>query len=394
MSKWPMVKLGEVAEVLPGVTFKKDASSTAAGEGLLPVYRAGNIEESKLVRKDLLYVPFELVKKYQFVQQDDILMCSSSGSLGMLGKVARIEKKELATFGAFMRGIRPKGKHIDAAFLFCVLSSVPVQRKLQCLGQGANINNLRSRDIEGLEIPLSPLEEQERIAGILEASARQLEKVQTALDSLRQMRSSLIENHCATSEITVNLDSLAEVTGGLSLSGKRAVNPIECEYLRVANIQRNRFLIDDVKTIRCTEKELDRCLVEDGDILMLEANANPYEVGRAAIAETFGRQFVFQNHLFRIRPVGVSSIVLNALLESTFVRAQLLRVVKTTSGLNTMTINQARKLRVPQRDPAKNHRFNTQLELLSSQARNLEEKQDLLQELHQSLAIRAFAGEL
>lgn len=241
---------------------------------------------------------------------------------------------------------------------------------------------------------LPPLDEQKRISDVLETLARQLEKVQTALESLRQMRLSLIEDYCATSELAMSLDSLAEVTGGLSLSGKRAVNPIECEYLRVANIQRNRFLIDDVKTIRCTEKELGRCLVVDGDILMLEANANPYEVGRAAIVETSGRQFVFQNHLFRIRPLDISSVVLNALLDSTFVRSQLLRVVKTTSGLNTMTINQARSLKVPQCEPAKNQLFELQLESLSRQTRRVQEKQDLLHELHNSLATRAFAWRL
>lgn len=372
MSKWPMVKLGEVCVCLD--RFRKPVTASQRKHGSVPYYGAngqqGWINEA--------------------IFDDELVLVAEDGGHFLTperGVAYKITGPAWVNNHAHV--LKTKAT-IDTNYLHYSLCNYDFSRVIS----GSTRAKLNQKQLMESLIPLPPLEEQKRIAGILEASARQLEKVQTALDSLRQMRSSLIEEYCATSEVTVNLDSLASVAGGLSLSGKRAVNPIECEYLRVANIQRNRFLIDDVKTIRCTEKELDRCLVNDGDILMLEANANPYEVGRAAIAETFGRQFVFQNHLFRIRPVGISSIVLNALLESTFVRAQLLRVVKTTSGLNTMTINQARNLRVPQRAPAKNHRFNTQLELLSSQARNLEEKQNLLQELHQSLVARAFTGAL
>ena len=381
-----MVKLGEVCEIRIGKTPARK-NKDFWGEGL-PWLSIKDMNQGRVIRETSEEITVSAVQSLKITPYPPgTVFFSFKLSIGKVG----ISEIEMFTNEA-IAAIMPRDSSILLKdYLIEALENAGKRLQGNDAAMGATLNKKSLREIQ---IPLPPLEEQKRIAGILEASAWQLEKVQTALDSLRQMRSSLIEEYCATSEVTVNLDSLASVTGGLSLSGKRAVNPIECEYLRVANIQRNRFLIDDVKTIRCTEKELDRCLVDDGDILMLEANANPYEVGRAAIAETFGRQFVFQNHLFRIRPVGVSSIVLNALLESAFVRSQLLRVVKTTSGLNTMTINQARNLKVPQCAPAKNRRFDSQLELLSSQARNLESKQNLLRELHQSLATRAFAGEL
>lgn len=370
-----MVKLGEVAGLLNGFAFDSKKFSQEQGTPLIRIrdVRSGTTStfyDGGFDSKYLIH-PGEII-----VGMDGDFICSRWGEVPALLN-QRVCK------------VYPKSPKIDGDYLYFALPRL--LREIWIRTPFVTVKHLSSKVLLNASIPLPPLREQKRIAGILEASARQINHLQAALESLRQVRSSLIEGYCSTFESTINLDSLAEVTGGLSLSGKRALNPIECEYLRVANIQRNRFLIDDLKTIRCTEKELDRCLVEDGDILMLEANANPYEVGRAAIVETTGHQFVFQNHLFRIRPLGISSIVLNALLDSTFVRSQLLRVVKTTSGLNTMTINQARSLKVPQCEPAANQLFELQLESLSRQTRRVQEKQDLFHELHNSLATRAFA---
>lgn len=395
MSQWPMVKLGDVAQIISGLTFKKtevkDQPDSTFNCGVI---RATNFEESSLNLGNLVYAPKSIVKQPKLLSQNDIALIASSGSLATIGNVALVDFNKQISFGAFLRVIRVKSDRILAKFLFHFLSSNATQKRLKSLSQGANIKNLRQADLLNLKIPLPPLEEQRKIARILGHSTLQISSSNKRINKLNAVRQGCIESYVTDASNTPRLDSLADLQGGLSLSKTREVNPVETEYLRVANVQRNSLILDNLKTIRCTEKEIERCTIKDGDILMLEANANPLEVGRAAVATVGSRHVVFQNHLFRVRPTEISPIVLNALLSSVSVRKQLLRLAKTTSGLNTMTISQARSLRIPLRDESTTREFERQLTRIEQQKELLTAKLVFLEELHQSLATRAFAGQL
>jgi|GEM_PF-4811817 len=395
MSQWPMVKLGDVAQIISGLTFKKtevkDQPDTTFNCGVI---RATNFHNSTLNLNNLVYAPNSIVKQHQLLSPNDIAIIASSGSLTTIGNVALVDFNKQISFGAFLRVIRVKSDRILTKFLFHFLSSNATQKRLKSLSQGANIKNLRQADLLNLKIPLPPLEEQRRIARVLRHSTLQISSVNKTIDKLDIARQGCIEEYATDPSKSVRLDGLADLQGGLSLSRTREVNPVEVEYLRVANVQRNNLILTNLKTIRCTEKEIERCSVKDGDILMLEANANPLEVGRAAIAAVESRHMVFQNHLFRVRPTEVSPIVLNALLSSVSVRKQLLRLAKTTSGLNTMTISQARSLRIPLRDESTTREFERQLTRIEQQKEILTAKLVFLEELHRSLATRAFAGQL
>lgn len=387
MSQWPMVKLGDVCTVVGGGTPK-----TA-----VPEYWGGTIPW--LTPKDLsgnknLYISHgeRSITKSGLANSSATLLPKGTvlwSSRAPIGHVA-IADTNVATNQGFKSFI--PGPNVDSEYLAYIL--IFMKDQLQEIGTGATFKEVSAKRAKSIQIPLPTLEEQRRIASILGHSTLQNSIVNKTINKLNTARQGCIEKYVDDPSKTPRLDSLADLQGGLSLGKTREVNPVEVEYLRVANIQRNNLILDNLKTIRCTEKELERCTIKDGDILMLEANANPLEVGRAAVAQVGSRHLVFQNHLFRVRPTEVSPIVLNALLSSVSVRTQLLRLAKTTSGLNTMTISQARSLRIPLRDELTTREFERQLTRIEQQKKFLTEKQSLLEELHQSLATRAFAGQL
>lgn len=387
MSQWPMVKLGDVCTVVGGGTPK-----TA-----VPEYWGGTIPW--LTPKDLsgnknLYISHgeRSITKSGLANSSATLLPKGTvlwSSRAPIGHVA-IADTNVATNQGFKSFI--PGPNVDSEYLAYIL--IFMKDQLQEIGTGATFKEVSAKRAKSIQIPLPTLEEQRRIASILGHSTLQNSIVNKTINKLNTARQGCIEKYVDDPSKTPRLDSLADLQGGLSLGKTREVNPVEVEYLRVANIQRNNLILDNLKTIRCTEKELERCTIKDGDILMLEANANPLEVGRAAVAKVGSRHLVFQNHLFRVRPTEVSPIVLNALLSSVSVRTQLLRLAKTTSGLNTMTISQARSLRIPLRDELTTREFERQLTRIEQQKKFLTEKQSLLEELHQSLATRAFAGQL
>lgn len=384
MSQWPMVKLGDVCE-------RKIPKWDRNGKKKYIDISTVSPETKKVESPQDVLGEDAPSRAQQIIQTDDVLVSTVRPNLNAVAKIPSTFNGHIASTGFCVLRATEK---IDPGFLFHFVQTQAFIQ--QCINKSTGISypSTTANKIRAIQIPLPPLEEQRRIASILGHSTLQNSIVNKTINKLNTARQGCIEKYVDDPSKTPRLDSLADLQGGLSLGKTREVNPVEVEYLRVANIQRNNLILDNLKTIQCTEKELERCTIKDGDILMLEANANPLEVGRAAVAKVGSRHLVFQNHLFRVRSTEVSPIVLNALLSSVSVRTQLLRLAKTTSGLNTMTISQARALRIPLRDELTTKEFERQLTRIEQQKKFLAEKQSLLEELHQSLATRAFAGQL
>lgn len=386
MSQCPMVKLGDVCDIKIGKTPARKNKSYW-GEGT-PWLSIKDMNQGPALSTTSEQITDLAIRKLNITPYPSgTVFFSFKLSIGKVG----ISTINLFTNEAIAAILPKDSTSLDKYFLMEALraSGNLIRGNDAVLGQ-----TLNKKSLQQISIPLPPLEKQRRIARILGHSTQQISSVNNTIDKLNTARQGCIEKYAAQASEITRLDSLAALQGGLSLSKTREVNPVEVEYLRVANVQRNYLTLTDLKTIRCTEKEIERCTIQDGDILMLEANANPIEVGRAAVAKVEPRHLVFQNHLFRVRPTEVSPIVLNALLSSVSVRKQLLRLAKTTSGLNTMTISQARSLRIPLKDGLTTREFERQLTRIEQQKELFTAKLAFLEELRQSLATRAFAGQL
>lgn len=160
-------RLSEIAEVLRGISFGSSEGQDRPLENHLPVLRAGNIQDRLLVETDLVWVPKSRVNVNQLIKQHDIIMCTSSGSASLVGKCARAESDWQGSFGAFCAGIRPNKVKCDPSYLHHFLRSSAFTN-WSTISSGANIKNIRKSELEEFEIPLPPLDEQRRIATILD----------------------------------------------------------------------------------------------------------------------------------------------------------------------------------------------------------------------------------
>ena len=231
---------------------------------------------------------------------------------------------------------------LDREFLFHVLKTTTHDERANHAVLGKVLNK---RKVEELKIPLPPLDEQRRIADILNRAAR-IERLRARLNkSLRDFVPALfikmfgdpIGNPMRWEQR--RLGDVSEIQGGLQVTRKRANHPLKKPYLRVANVLRDQLVLDEIKCIRLTENELGRVRLQRNDLLIVEGHGNPGEIGRAAIWDGSIKDCVHQNHLIRVRP-NRNSIIPEfacAYLNSTSGRQHLLRSGKTTSGLNTIS---------------------------------------------------------
>lgn len=118
--------------------------------------------------------------------------------------------------------------------------------------RGAGLKNISSKFIAEIDIPILPLETQNKIVDVLDRASslvKKREKTIELLDELLRatfldMFGDLFYNEKNFKYETIN--DLCEVQGGLQVSHKRKTNPIEINYLRVANVYRDKFSLQEI----------------------------------------------------------------------------------------------------------------------------------------------------
>jgi type I restriction enzyme S subunit len=188
--KTEVVKISEVATQVRGVSYDKEASSREPREGFLPILRANNITDEGLAFSDFVYVPKSFVSQRQKLLTGDIVVAASSGSLDVVGKAAPLRCAFEGSFGAFCKVVRPN-ERVFPSYLANFFKTPTYRTIISSLAAGANINNLRSEHIDNLEIPLPPLEEQRRIAEVLDKAEALRAKRRAALAQLDSLTQSL-----------------------------------------------------------------------------------------------------------------------------------------------------------------------------------------------------------
>jgi len=98
----------------------------------------------------------------------------------------------------------------------------------------------------------------------------------------------------------LSLKQVAEIQTGLAKGKKNIRNPIECPYIRVANVQDGHLDLTEIKTITVSANEVERYSIRFGDVLMTEGGDFD-KLGRGYVWEDQLKNCLHQNHIFVVR---------------------------------------------------------------------------------------------
>jgi type I restriction enzyme, S subunit len=218
---WPEVQLTQVADLVRGVSYPKTDSRDDAAPGYVPVLRATNIQEARLVlESDLVYVAESNVSVEQRLRPGDIVVATSSGSKHLVGKSALLHSQWNGSFGAFCAGIRPK-PNIESRYLAYFLQSPRYWREIGKKALGVNINNLRRGDLETLSLPLPPAESQSEIVAEIE---KQFSRLDEAVANLQRVKANLRRTTASTYQSAIDGTLTEPVAARSSTSAANAMD--------------------------------------------------------------------------------------------------------------------------------------------------------------------------
>lgn len=176
---WTWVPMGEVVEIVRGITFPASEKTKEAAPGRIACLRTANVQES-IEWNDLLFVNRSFMgREDQLLKPHDIVM-SMANSRELVGKVALVDHIPHAecTFGGFLGVLRPW--KIEPRYAMALLrSSYARSILIDSSSQTTNIANISLGKLRPLPFPLPPLAEQARIVARVDELMRLCDALET-----------------------------------------------------------------------------------------------------------------------------------------------------------------------------------------------------------------------
>ena len=387
MSEWPMVKLGEVAEVVSGGTPK--TSIAEYWDGDVPW-----VTPKDLSNRSNLWISsgsrsiteLGLAKSGAILLPRKTVLWSSRAPIGLVA----IASNPIATNQGFKSFI--PGQNLDSNYLAHFL--IQNQTKLQTLGVGATFKEVSARRAAEIQIPLPPLREQKRIAEILGNIQNAIELTSLQLDDISS--SMKIESWTLTrdSPQTQLSHYIKKITSGKSLKEGNWGNFQNC-ILKISAVTTGFFDDSEIKPLPESYTPQASHKVNTGDILLSRANTTEL-VGASAIVENAANNLYLPDKLWKLHiKDDVDTYFFWHLLQTKPVRSS---ISKASSGSGGSMKNISQKsflnITVPKISREVQNQIGKNIRLQHILRSLLIKKLNLLQELQRSLSARAFAGEL
>lgn len=389
------VKLGEAAKFIRGITYKPSELVDNFSENSIVCMRTANVQ-TFLKQDDLLSVPKTLVKDTNKILIEGDILVSTANSWNLVGKCCWIPKLDYtATAGGFISILRANKSLLDQKYLYYWFNSDKIQLAARnCGRQTTNISNMDLERCLNIQIPLPPLEEQRRIAEILDKADALIQNRKKAIEKLDELlQATFIDmfGDPVTNPKGWDIKSLSEIAeyfNGLTYKPTDVSNE-GTVILRSSNIQNSSLDLNDIVKVKSTIK--DKLFVRENDILMCSRNGSARLVGKVALIPKLNEKMAFGAFMMIIRSHEYSQYLYSYFQTNAF-RASIVSGATTT--INQITNNMLNRVLLPIPDQQTLSVFSKFCINLNEQKQKMQEQLEVQETLFKSLQQQAFSGQL
>jgi len=381
---WKIEKLGNLASYVNGYPFKP----TDWGVEGLPIIRIQNLNSA---RGEYHYFKGTILPRYKVCKGD--ILISWSASLGVFpwnGPDALLNQH-------IFKVVFDKEEINKDFFVYAVSYKLDEMKKLV---HGATMQHITRGKFDGIDIPIPPLPEQQRIVDVLDQEFAKIDalkantekSLQAAKDLFQATMKKELEPKAGWKQYCLKDVCTEYGDYGMSLPSK----PYDgIRYLRITDITEWGYLNDDRVSVDADNVE-ERYMVKNGDILFARTGAT---VGKTLVYEDKFGGCCYAGYLIRYRPD--QSIVLPRMLyfithsASYYEWVAISQKSATLPNISAKLYN-AYELMLP--SIKEQERIITRLDDLNDKCQTLQENYKkilaLCDDLKQSLLRKAFNGEL
>ena len=250
---------------------------------------------------------------------------------------------------------------------------------------------------ENLKIPLSPLNEQKRIAEILGGVAESIQKVQKQLTQAERLKELKYRSLTKSSH---SLKSLSEL-GVNKVAGKSIVAKPDDEHelnrvIKVSSVSSGAFVASESKPLPSDYQPNHLHRINKGDLLFARASGSANLLGACCIVNEDVEFLYLPDKVWRLE-VDETTIPKSYLLQA--LRSREFRAIaesqfSSSTGVKNIKSSVLMDFKIPVLEKENFQQFSATVANVNILAQKLHQKLTLLQELQRSLSARAFAGQL
>ena len=277
---WEYKRLKDVATFTRGLTYSKNDEVEISDNIVL---RSNNVDLStgKLNFDELKYLRPEFsIPEEKRVKKGSLLMCMSNGSKIHLGKVALINEDYSYAFGGFMALVTPN-EELNPQFFHYSLSSPEYKDFIKKLSEGANINNIKVKELELFTIPVPPLSEQQSIVDYLDSAFAKIDAMKAnaekALNEAKALFQASLKEMLEPKEgwKEKKLGEMSEIQSGFAFKSTQFQKRGEFQVIRMGNVRPGiiRYNESPVFIDSVDENTIEKSLLKVGDMIITQTGS-------------------------------------------------------------------------------------------------------------------------
>jgi type I restriction enzyme S subunit len=274
---WPLVEIGQVSEIFSGAGFPKKYQGKTKGE--FPLAKVGDISRAKRDEGSTISTAENFVSSTTAKELRAAIFPTGSIVFAKIGEAIKknnrcITTREMA-FDNNVMGISFNQELVSRDYAFRFLDTLNFYE----LSNSTTVPSIRKGDIATIKIPLPPLEEQKRIAGILDQAdalrrlrTRALEKLNTLGQAIfHEMFGDPILNERKWPSAEIGKTAIKISDGNYAEKYPKASDFVETgvPFIRANNIRNGTVMADDLRYISVKKHELlKKGHLQTGDVLI------------------------------------------------------------------------------------------------------------------------------
>jgi type I restriction enzyme S subunit len=399
---WRSVKLGDIADTCSGTTPSRDCDNYY--QGSIPWVKTGELQDNVIYDSEEHISEAALRETSLKLLPVDTLLVAMYGQGKTRGRTGLLAIPATTNQACF--AILPNPEEFDSHYLQWWFRHSYSRLRRETEGRGGNQPNLNGDVLRNQQLLLPPLDEQKRIAAILNEQMEAVERSRQAtlaqLEAAKALPAAYLRAVFNTPEAQKwerkSLRELCKDDGQYGTSEQANDTGVGLPVLRMGNIFEGQLIWDNLRFIELPETEEKKYRLEKGDILFNRTNSAEL-VGKTAVFDGV-HEAVFASYLIRfqvvkelVNPHYVAAYI-NSAAGRCFIEANMARAI----GQVNISASTMHKMPIPVPPLSEQERIAATLTEQMAEVERL--KQSLKSQLNginklpATLLRRAFNGEL
>ena len=269
------VKIGDVCDILNGFAFKSDKYV----EKGIRIIRIANVQKGFIEDNVPTFYPMDSTGLEKYMLKEDDLLMSLTGNVG---RVALLQKEMLpAALNQRVACLRLKTDRITKGFLFHILNSDFFEQQCVLASNGVAQKNMSTEWLKDYEIPLYSIQEQMKIADILDKTKRIIVAKNNELRALNELIKARFvemfgdENNSKNWNI-INVENVSDVQVGIVIKPSQYYTNKGNGVKAFRSLNIGEGFIKDNDWVYFTEEghnKNSKSIVKENDLLIVRSGA-------------------------------------------------------------------------------------------------------------------------